>query len=982
MPYSNRHAPEDTAIRREALEQNIEVRGVGRYYPEEYTGQINAIRQRGDLIADVPKTLAGIVLNYDDYKIGTWANQEQQKINDDAMFYKQLEANKRKLMDLEADVEVNDKTVELNADLLKAKEEALNNDSSVQDAYAAVFDKYKDTYQDIPALAQRFQPKLQEREQHAMANGLATDIQTGKQKAASRFVMEFNNQYQAVIQGDMSSVDAMNELIKNSSQWYQYLPATDVEVYLQKFYNSLVQGEAQHVLNLYREGTHGITAQMAMDTLRGLHNSAQQIDGTLVDKEGNPLKDGQGNLRTIPFTLSEETQIKLEQALTDLKSGGKDSGEDDGIMPDISDDFDKRINWEQIEKEGYSDKLLSIGQDGLDSWYDEFVHNLMNSNASDSSKAKKLDETYRKYKTCATLLKVSDLAKEAKTDVATIMRTAADTLNRDLTNGNFSKDWEKYDISFTINGKSFTLGTAALTKKLNAKYGETGLMPHLGTTQNEAELYWQDLYNVLNIAANNVSKNNTSEFMNKYNADYNAASGNIENKLNTEQLFRPDAKGNLKLNYGMQAQIETELATIKKEADKAGFKNAVSPSQIDKYINKITSDIHDPVQKFQAFELLGNAFANQGMLPDLLRYSKQKAKEQGSDLVYGQTNKEANDGAITSIMALKDVPSIRGQVLDMFVNGTYTDNLAIAANTNNKSALEANMENVFEDLGIPKADRKMFAPLSNMCAALSVEQSNNKNFNARIYKDAFKKVLSEQYLQAPNHFMQDNGLRGKALLKNATYMQPFYQQGKSIDTVSDITTSAMNTINEIRKNNKELEPLLTNAEFYPDAEEGMIRMRVGGKDITNLGDATNRYAGVVIYNKDLKNVDPKLIGQAVALGAVSSLMFGDASRIYKENSKSNTQKESLMKKYRNEQGFKAACQLTSRLLNNPKVMSDILKKASNPASKGAIQSVYSTNSPFAILQYDIPLLITPGNVGHTSVDQIQTGIEAVKRRRY
>ena len=978
MPFTNRHAPEDTAIRREMLEQNIDVRGVGRYYPEEYTGQIQAVRQKGDLIADFPRTLAGIVLNYDDYKLSTWANQEQAKINDEATFYKQLEANKRHLLDLEADVEVNDKTVEINSELIKARENALNNDTSVENAYAEVFDKYKDTFDDIPALAQRFKPQLQKQEQRALAEGLQTDIKTGQQKAASRFVMEFNNLYQPVIQGDLTAVDAMNQLLQNSTKWYKYLGATEVEKALQDFYNFFVQGQAQHVLNLYREGTHGITAQMAMDTLRGLHNSAQQIDGTLVDENGKPLVDGNGNDRTIPFTLTQDTQVKLEQAITELKSGGKTSGEDEGIMPNISDEFDKRINWEQIEKEGYSDKLLSIGQEGLDSWYDEFVHNLMNSNASDASKAKKLDETYHKYKTCATLLKISDLAREAKTDVATIMRTAADTLNRDLKNGNFSKDWEKYDIAFTINGKSYTLGTAALTKKLDAKYGNTGLMPHLGTTQNEAELYWQDLYDVLNIAANNVSKNNTSEFMNKYNANYNAASGNIANKLNTAQLLKLDARGNLKLNYGTQAQIENELAIIKKESDRAGFKNAVSPSQIDTYINKITSDIHDPIQKFQALELLGNAFSNQGMLPDLIRYSEQKAREQGSDSEESKVKKVSKDGAIVSIMALKDVPSIRGQVLDMYVNGTYTDNLAIATNTNNKSSLEANMKNVFEDLGIPKVDRKMYTPLSNMCAALSVEQSNNENFNARIYKDAFKRVLSEQYLQAPTNFMQDNGLRGKALLKNATYMQPFYQQGKSIDTVSDITTSAMNTINEIKRNNKELEPLLANADFYPDAEEGMIRMRIGGKDIANLGDATNRYAGVVVYNKNLKNVDPKLIGQAVALGVVSSLMFGNASNIYKEYSRNEARKLDFTKRYKNEQGFKAACQLTSRLLNNPKVMSDILKKASNPVSKGAIQSVYSTNSPFAILRYNTPIIPTI----NTSVDRIQSGIQAVKRRRY
>ena len=42
MPLSDRHAPEDTVIRRENLDANLQVHTLGRYYPEEYGSQIQA----------------------------------------------------------------------------------------------------------------------------------------------------------------------------------------------------------------------------------------------------------------------------------------------------------------------------------------------------------------------------------------------------------------------------------------------------------------------------------------------------------------------------------------------------------------------------------------------------------------------------------------------------------------------------------------------------------------------------------------------------------------------------------------------------------------------------------------------------------------------------------------------------------------------------------------------------------------------------
>ena len=77
MAFTDRGAPRDTAIEQEALTENIDIRGPGRYYPEEYSGPIQAINNRGQIIADVPKTLAGIVLNYDEHALNTWQSKQQ-----------------------------------------------------------------------------------------------------------------------------------------------------------------------------------------------------------------------------------------------------------------------------------------------------------------------------------------------------------------------------------------------------------------------------------------------------------------------------------------------------------------------------------------------------------------------------------------------------------------------------------------------------------------------------------------------------------------------------------------------------------------------------------------------------------------------------------------------------------------------------------------------------------------------------------------
>ena len=179
MSLSNRGAPQDTAIQRENLEQNIDVRGPGRYFPEEYAGQIQAVNKRSEIIADVPKTLAGIVLNYNEAALDSWRNEQAVQLYDERLNRELLRQNRQQQLELESDLDIYNSRKKLQSDIFNTRKRvAMEGLGGEEEAINTLLDSYKDLYADKPILAQKWQKIIESEGLTSLKEARKSDLET------------------------------------------------------------------------------------------------------------------------------------------------------------------------------------------------------------------------------------------------------------------------------------------------------------------------------------------------------------------------------------------------------------------------------------------------------------------------------------------------------------------------------------------------------------------------------------------------------------------------------------------------------------------------------------------------------------------------------------------------------------------------------------------------------------------------------------
>lgn len=937
MPLSDRHAPDDTVIKQEPLDANLQFHSIGRYYPEEYSSQIQAVHRKHDLIADIPATMAGIVTNRNDHALSTWANEERIKLEEDKDFYKYLEANKRQLLDLDADLKTNDKVMQMNSDLIKAREEALANDGKVEEAYASVFDKYEGIFNDTPALAARFNKEFSKIKEKSLMQGITEDIQNNQFKLANNLDYAMRNINNEVIKGNLSSVNAIQQLVKTTAKWYKYLPANEVTQYLDKAFNIYVQEEAQFYLNQFRAGDKN--AEQTMTDLKGLHDLAQTYSTNLVDEQDNILKADDGSDRTMTFTLTVETQNKLEQALKDVKGSGSGSG-GEGKVLDIVEDYKTKIGYDQIQKEGYSEFLLSASDDDYNIQFDNMMMSVLNSGASENSKRSNADKLYKMYLEGRIVRKINEIAKDSKQDTSVILRKFADKVQIDLKNANFTGDWEHYDPLIVIGNKTYSLGTQNITAEVQSRYGNLGLIPHLGTSQQEASLFWQEAYNIIDNASFNVSHGNASDFMIKHNSMYNAASQNVQKNLSSKFLLTKDEKtGQIKFNTEGLQNLTTQLNLMKQDTNQMDFKNTISPELMEQYVVGIKSNNTNPLDCFMVMEAYGNSLKAAGITADIYSYAKQHQSKIGSSSE--QQRPDINDFfTVYTLSKNKDASNL---IRNMITNGTYNE-AANKIKDSNKDVATNILEDICDKMNIPKEDRTLYKNLSNILAAANITDIKKGNIDEKALKNQLESILNEMYVHIPNSFMKDNGIGKRALLKEASYMQPFITSTGEIDTnkINEITTAAIDVIKQTGYWDTFYNNKLTNPAFYPDANNACFRLVFNGKSIK---DKEGNFTGAILYNEDLKNIDSKKIGQITALQPIANLSMSNVVQLYeriKNRARYSNEDASILKAYPNAYSYTKNLKAFTDILNDSKKITKVLKQSqidSTLQNKGFTQAI-------------------------------------------
>ena len=874
MPLSDRHAPEDTVIRNEPMEANIQFHSIGRYYPEEYDSQIRASIHKHDIIADVPATLAGIVINRNDHALSTWANKERLKTYEDNLFYEQLEANKRQLLDLDADLTVHDKMMEMNSELIKAREDALAKNGKVADAYNNVFEKYQGVFDGTPALAQRFNKEFLRSRNELNMQGIKEDIQTMQFKLGNNLNIAMEGIYKNISQGNLGAVDGIQQLVKDSAKWYQYMHATDVDKYLDKAFNTFVLGEAECAINAFKLGEK--TAAETMTTLQGLHDVAQTLSVNLVNDNGEILKDDKGEDRVATFSLDIKTQDYLEQALKDIKGSGSGGG-GEGTLLDVKNDFKEHIGYDQLKEKGYSDKLLNTTPEEFKQMCHTVMTGILNSSASDSKKKETADEVLQAAIEASLIIDVAKINKDAKEDTAMVLQQAANNLRRQIKTQNFTGDWVNKTFDVVVGNKTYHLNIGNLTQELQQEYGLTGLIPHLGSSQQEASLMWGRVADTLQKTADNASKLNMSNFLQKHDGEYSASAENVQESLKSSVLIKEDkATGQKVLNEkNLDEIITTELAQMKQVSEQNGSTKIVSPEILEQYESAIKTNNVDPSDCFLVMEGLSKSFSKVGAAGDIYTYAKYNRRKVGA----GFNDKDKNDLTdLYTIYAISKNSSVQKIVKDMIQNGTYKEASSIIKSKNKGAAIDI-LEGICDDLHIAKEDRSLYYNLANVLAAANISDLKKGSIDEKTLKTQLKDTLSSLYIHIPNSFMKDNGIGNRALFKEANYLQPFKTNTGDIDTnkLKVMTTETISLIKNAAMLNPLIKNEVANIAFYPDEQRGCFRLVFNG---TGMKDRNGNFTGILLYNKDLKNVNAKQIGQIPALQVISNTMLHKPEQSY------------------------------------------------------------------------------------------------------
>ena len=954
MPLSDRHAPEDTVIRRENLDANLQVHTLGRYYPEEYGSQIQASAKRHDIIADVPATLAGIVVDRNDHALSSWANQERLQHYEDEIFYEQLEKNKRQLLDLDADLTVHDEMMKMNSELIQAREDALAKNGKVADAYNTVFEKYQGRFDDTPALANRFNKEFLRSRNDLNVQGLKEDVTNMYYKLGNNLNITMEGIYKKISQGEIGAIDGIQQLVKDSAKWYKYMHATDVDNYLNKAFNTFVLGEAERTVNAFKLGE--ANAKQTMTDLQGLHNIAQNLSVNLVDENNNILKDANNEDRTATFSLDIKTQDYLEQALRDIKSSGGDgSGGGEGTLLDIKSDFKEHIGYDQLQEKGYSDKLLNTTPEEFATLCHNVMDGIINSTASDSKKKETADEILQAALEAGLVLDIAKINKDTKGNTAVVLKTAANNLRERIRTQNFTGDWVKNTFDVVVDGKTHHLDIGNLTETLQRDYGQSGLIPHLGSTQQEASLMWKRMADVLDKAADNASKNDMSNFLQKHDAQYSASADNIQGSLKSSFLIKKDnATGQKILNKeGLDKLINPNIAQMKQVSEKNGSITIVSPEIMEQYTTAIKTNNADPVDCFLITEGLAESFVKNGAGGDIYNYAKYNRRKVGA----GFEDKDRNDLTdFYTVYALSKNSSANQTVKNMIQNGTYTEASSIIKNKN-KGIAVSTLETVCDKLHIAKEDRSLYYSLANVLAAANVTDMKKGTIDEKNLRNQLEATLDSLYVRIPNSFMKDNGIGNRALFKEANYLKPFVNErtgGIDTNKLNTMATEAISLIRNATDTTPMLKDKLNNVAFYPDSERGCFRLVSNG---TGFRTRNGNFTGMLIYSTDLKNIDPKQIGQVAALQIISTALLRAPEQNYGYDQMIKSTKvipnahigidskddyfERQQKIGTKEQYIKRLVTI-SDIVNDPKKVTKILKQTSSQHNYGSKQIVNHT----------------------------------------
>lgn len=484
--------------------QNIEVRTSGRYYPMDYTTQINILQENNRNKALIPESFAKIITTVDDYEIAQWADEQQVELNKVATQDKFGLQDRENILKLDADNKIADRGAFTRSELKRVwAEEEVKENPDISGAINNVLEQNR-LQEDFnsPYLKQAWAREINNIRDKWSLDAQNQDILNVRTKAESNFKVLCNNELQALLTGETTDVnDTMKNIMFRCSGYLEsMLPEKRFEFLEAMFGASLIQ-RATFVASI--AGTDIMSLEAASTTIDGLLNLAGGQTYTYVDASNKP-KIVDGEEAKINLAADDNIQRQLLDIKTKLNNKSAIGASGTSSSEIISD-------LKEVTK--YADDLSEFAMNpsrsaDIQNAIDEF--NNLPPDKIKPNDIKELMEISAADNACKMYQEITD-GKNDKFDIDTL-RALQDRLRVDLDADTADIDWVNYKYAdlTTKDGKPYILSLAA----------EGNPAAHFpGDRQNAAKIYHQHMLKFIDEALNTYD-NDPGELYYKYNYNY------------------------------------------------------------------------------------------------------------------------------------------------------------------------------------------------------------------------------------------------------------------------------------------------------------------------------------------------------------------------------------------------------------------------------------------------------------------------------
>lgn len=943
MTLTNRTAPDDTAIRYEKMDENIEVSKPGRYYPDDYSTMIRINQQSQGLNGEIPKSLANIVEYYDDYKISTWAHEETERMQEKQIDYKhdeQIREETLKFDMLNADY---DRRQHLLSDLDEAAEQAKATDGKVVDAVAGVLDQYAEPEGLSPAARRQWQSSFKQIGESAYKSARNTDYQNAylQNKANINHMLEVT--LAKVANGEMGAGQAFEAGLPELNTFREHMSPAEFEGYVNNMYDACVSMEASLYQARFREGN--LKAEAATTNLRGLLSKYRNMTFIGTDTQGKEYK--------FSCSLSEQTQKQLLSVFNEVKNGGEGGSAVDVDM-DVK-GWEDAVGWKEFQEKGYTQQITGWTASQFNDNVKDILTTIQSSNLSDSKKYEKAKNIAEKAAILHGQLLIGELLPVYGKDTGRALQIALAKLNGDL-NGS-STDFNNYELAIELGGKSMSIVVPPVMKDVSF-FGQDSMA-------NKA--YWTKYKEGLDKLASFANGKPISVVV-----------AQLDGRLSSKGLEAVGnfTRSNLIVGEGDNAVIagnSKAVGKMKEYFDAWSIYPDLTPVLSDQMIEGLVKNINDtnlsPRDRLLMQKAIGASLADskigKNTFPDIANYIARTENKDAASIFTGLVLSQDNP----------DSRALFNYLADPKKEDTRKQNLETAKKN---SELNKTIDNdvLYSEMNIDKKAGLYFQDLSTKVQMYIANESNPN----KAYKQTMKKLLDPMFVS--KDMIRGTGLQSRPFryspqmkvyndLKDDSYLQL---------TMYHATSGVKQRLQSIGMN-----PQVT---IYSDDQAGQFYFVLDGHRIKNLLPNQKGYLGSILNTPEaVKN--PSFVGQYNTLNFISSRAAQDkefrkkimglsmqltpsdrknlskqplssqAMRMIKGTSDTRTLEELYGGGNQANKKIKAGFIAISATMSNEELMNKALERLNKPSigkPGGAVQNMAPNSSPLLrVLTYTEPV---------------------------